>query len=427
MTAPARTRGVTILELVIGIGISAIVLAGSLLLLQQQQHALQAGNQDRILQETARMALGHISANLRAAGFGVDPALVLGFGSQSNVRMERAPGVTFNTTSLQCADANRVTCRDRIDGPDEIVFLSRDPEFGHVLRAAATAGSTALTIQGPLNTPLYPGQILQVACYSNPMTWAYLQVSSLVSPTSTDTVSVPITASANSTFPTQNPLLGDTCFSKVALGPPTTIDTTYYANLQLDAKVFKVDRYRYYVASYQDPLSGTSRPYLMLDQGLSDAGGNAMVSVVTPDVEDVQFAYVFPNSPDTAHQLVGTTAGTAIPAGATGIDLAPVDGFVVYSDPVAPVAAPTRLTHHPANIRLVKVSLVVRAPAPDLRWTFPGNDQIPAALNRPAQAGPAHYRRLLVETSVPLRNLDAQLPYFPTYGFASDQQNPGGG
>jgi type IV pilus assembly protein PilW len=400
-----RQRGVTLIELVVATLVSAIVIAGALALLSSQQRAYQDTASDRGLQDAARLALGAITDNLRHAGMGVDAGLAFDFGDAANLRMDRGPtGLTFSSASLACGAP--VSCRDRIDGPDELAFLARDPAFGKPLRAAATAASGALTLQGPLNSPLRKGQILQVMCYSGNMTWAYLQVSTDVAVTAAATFSVPIESSGNANFPRQNAVLADTCFQTVASSDPGTLFSA--------AKVFKVDRYRYFIASYD------GRPYLMLDQGLS-SGDGPIYDVVAPDVEDLQVAYIY--STAAANQLVGATPGAAVAADPTGVDLAPADGCPVYSDDIA---SPMRLNHHPGNIRAVRVSLVIRTATADPTVTIA---TVPAALNRPDVAGTAGHRRLRVETTAPTRNMDSRAPYFPTFKAAAggDQLNVGGG
>jgi type IV pilus assembly protein PilW len=398
-------RGVTLLELLVATLVSAIVIAGALALLSSQQKAFQSTSSDRALQDAARLALSAVTDSLREAGLGVDPGLAFDFGDAANLRMDRGPtGLLFSAKSLSCATP--VVCRDKVDGPDELVFLSRDPYFGKPLRAAASSVGTTLTLQGPLAAPLHKGQILQVMCFSGSMTWAYVQVASEVAATIAGTFTVNIEASGNANFPRQNLNLADPCFQTYATTDPGTLFSA--------AKVFKVDRYRYYVATYD-------RPYLMLDQGLTDASGNAMLDVVAPDVEDLQAAYILPAAP--ADQLVGATPGTVIAAGSTGIDLAPADGCPIYSDDLL---SAMRTNHHPGNIRAVRVGLVVRSAVADARIT--DGNVLPASLNRPALPAAAGFQRLRVETTVRLPNLDARAPYFPTFQTAgATQLNVGGG
>jgi type IV pilus assembly protein PilW len=429
MVPPAHSsRGFSLIELVIALTISLIVIAGATALLMSTQRTFETTSNDRYLQETARIALGHISSNLRNAGFGVDPALAFDFGKMNNVRMDRAPSnATFSTPSTFGTGLNF----DSTTQPDHIVFFSRDPAFGpHPLLSAASASSSSLTIAGPLNVDLLKGQILLVACYTGNMTWAYVQVSSGVKATSTPTVTIPIVTGAGTTFPQQNAWMADSCFSSIAslLNNVPTPDS-----LSTATEVFKVDRYHYSVVTYDASGNlvawGTAgaRPYLMLEQGLTDATGQAVNTVVSPDVEDLQLSYIFPLDPVTP--LVGAAAGTAISNDDQGINLAPANGCPVYSDPMTPVTALTRLNHHPGNIGAVRVSLVLRTADADV--TYNNSSAIPAAGNRGQIVGPPGYLRLLVDTTVGVPNLSALTPYFPTYSgtvaAGSRQLNVGGG
>jgi type II secretory pathway pseudopilin PulG len=417
MRSPSRLSGFSLVELLIALAASVFVMLGAAVLLKSQYRAFQSSSSERAFQETGRIALDAITTDLRQAGLGVDPGLVFDFGPMANARAAAGPiGSSFATVSLDCGAA--VTCRDSIAGPDELVFLSRDPSFGKPLRAAATATSTTLTVAGPLNTALHQGQILQVICYSGNMPWAYVQVGSSVAASAAATVDIPIAAANGTTFPTQNGLLADSCFSTVASADPATIASA--------AKVFKVDRFRYFIQSYTatgDVVAwGTagSRPWLMLDRGTVDTndGDRAQIDPVAPDVEDLQVAYVFPT--DEVTPVVGATAGALLTSSATGIDLAAA--CPVSSDDIG---GPNRLTHHPGNIRAVQVAVVVRSAEPNLQLNDAAT--LPAALNRPALAAPDGYLRLLLQTSVPVRNLDARAPYYPFYGTGADQLNVGGG
>jgi len=430
-TAP-RPRGFSLIELMVALAISLVVIAGGMGLMVSQVRTFQETAGDRHLQETARIALDHIGNNLRQAGFGVDLALAFDFGPMANVRMDRGPsGVTFATNSYPMGTGGvcgPTLCRDSTVASDEIVFFSRDPAFGpHPLTVAANAGSTSLTIAGPLNVGLQQGQILQVVCYTGDMTWAYVQVAAPPGlPNADGSVTVPITGGGNN-FPQQNNFLGDPCYGTVASMSGGAVVT---ATLTTAAEVFKVDRYHYWIQNY-DPSgnlqpwgSATGRPYLMFDQGLY-SGANLQTSVISPDVEDLQFSFVFPY--DAVTPLVGATPGTAITDDDFGINLAPAAGCPAYSDPTT---SPTRQNHDPGNIGAVQVSVVARTADQDL--TLSNSSTIPAAGNRAAAAGPAGYTRLLVNTTFAVRNLSALSPYFPSYGAApaasgSRELNTGGG
>jgi type IV pilus assembly protein PilW len=408
-----RARGFSLVEMLVALVISSIVIAGAIALMLGTQRHFESTSQDRYLQETARVALGHITSNLRMAGFGVDPAVAFDFGQMANVRMDRAYGnATFSTASFTgqgTVGTCTTLCRDSSEGPDELAFISRDPSFGpHPLTVAANALSTSLTVAGKAD--ILKGQILQVVCYTGNQTWAYVQASDAATYSSgSGTTTIPIVAGGTS-FPTQNAWLADGCFSTVATMNGTVVNPT---TLGSAAEVFKVDRYRYFISSYdssgavQPWGTANTRPFLMLDQGLQDASGPILTPLL-PDVEDLQLSYVFPY--DAVKPVVGATVGVDITNDDAGINLAPANGCPAFSDATA---APSRLSHHPGNLGAVRVSLVVRSSSVDI--TRQNSSTIPAAGNRDATAGAAGYLRELVETTIAIPNLSVQAPYYPTY------------
>jgi hypothetical protein len=138
-------------------------------------------------------------------------------------------------------------------------------------------------------------------------------------------------------------------------------------------------------------------------------------------VEDLQVAYVFPLAP-LGQEVAGATAGTRLDASASGIDLAPAGGPPRYD---TPRLSPLRSSHWPANVRAVRIEVVVRSPNPD-----PQSDDslVPAAGNRPAAAnGAPGHRRMLFQTSVAIPNMESRAPFFPALGTGTDQLNVGGG
>lgn len=421
-------RGYTLVELIIGVVAASFVVAGAVSLLIGQQRRFQTSAADRGLQETARTALAEITGNLRLAGYGVDPPLAFDFGPAASLRMSQAPlitGATVATPGYRC-DAGAVRCRDRIDGPDELVFYSRDPYFGH---QATAVSESSLTIAGPLNVPLYKGQILLVMAEPSAATglWAYVTVNDVVpAAPAAATVTIPLAAAAGDPldFPTQNQALANASFSKPG------------------AMVAKIDRYRYFIrnvdaAGNEQPfLTDFTTPFLMLDQGLSDADGERLTPIA-PDVEDLQLAYQFPNAATPALQLVGgadpnllavgqTGGGAAISADSNGIDLAPASGSPGYGMRISIPPTATQANQHPGNIRAVQVAIVVRQATPDITVQ---DAVVPGSLNRPDIAGRPGYRRLRMQTTVPVPNMDARSPLFITYSqnAGADGINVGGG
>ncbi len=413
MNDPSRARGFTLVELIVGVLVASIVVVFAVGLLTGQVRSYTAGADDRGVQETARIALEDLGSNLRMAGYGIDPAFAFDFGTMANAPMDRAPGgALVRIPGYACTGA--VTCRDGVAGPDELVFLSRSPYFNHALATAPT--TTQLTLRGPLNAPLHRGQILQVACLSGELEWAYVTVGAEVAVNAGASVPVPLADGSGTDFPLQNDWLTRTCFQGGQVA------------------VLKVDRYRYFVGTYdadgtvRDWGTAGAHPILMLDQGLTDATGAAILTPVAPDVEDLQVTYLFPAAQGGgALTAVPPTVGVRLTNGAGGIDLAPAAGIPSYA---TQRTAQSRLTNHPSNLRGVRVAVVVRSA--DRRSTegTTRDNQLPAVGNRAATTAPElGFRHLSFEATFTPRNMDARTPFIPALSTTSgaDNLNVGGG
>jgi prepilin-type N-terminal cleavage/methylation domain-containing protein len=404
----SREGGFTLVELLVAVLVGSLVIAGAIALLSSQHRLFQVTSADRAVQESGRMALEEMTTNLRLAGYGIDPAFAFDFGPLAAARQERAPQSSAVSAASTFSACTLLSCRDSTTGSDEVAFRYRNPAFVRSLASAPTGGNS-ITVAGPLNGALEQGQILQVMCFSGSMLWAYVTVGAPGAPaTNSDTVTIPLASGNGGQFPFQNGYLADGCFGVVA--PRNAPQATFAAA----AKIYKVDQFRYYVQSYDAGGAivangtGGSRPYLMLDTG-TVRSGNPVVRVVSPDVEDLQVAYLFPNS-----------TGANIAAGSSGIDLS--GSGPAFSDTGD---SATRTTQHPGNIRAVVVSVLGRTTMPNSK-VFDAT--MPAAGNRDVAAGPAGYIRQLFETTVATQNLDARGPHFPTYSAtSSDRFSVGGG
>lgn len=413
----SHPRGFTLMEMMVSLLVAAVVVAGALTLLIGQQRTFVASSGDRAAQEAGRVALERLSAELRHAGYGMDPAMAFDFGAAASP-MDRADlpaGVGTVPFGGYACDA-AVTCRDHTDAPDEIVFHFRDPNFGRtVLTDVKAPTASSLQLAGPLNSPLLPGQILQVMCY-DAQRWAYVTVGKRVDASKDPSIDVTLEdpSGGGTDFPWQNQFLLDPCFASK------------------NVSAFKIHRSRYFIETYLPDGRlvpwGTAdgRPYLMLDEGLRDDAGLVVKTVVAPDVEDLQFAYVFPLSPP-ASQVRGATAGVALKNDAAGIDLAPgtIPSIPTYATASRDVP---RTTGHPSNIRSVRVAVVVRQPEADRAIVDP---TLPALLNRDAIQREVNRRRTVFQTSVTIPNMTSRAPSFPSYGqpgvAADEPLNHGGG
>ena len=403
MTARAAPRGFSLMELAVALGVSAVVIAGALTILIGQQRTFKGTAGDRAAQEAGRLALERLTSELRQAGYGLDPGMAFDFGAaespQSTAILQ--PGVGTVRFGGYLCDAP-VACRDKVDAPDEIVFHFRNPVFGKDVQTATHLPSEGeLWLKGPLNAPIRPGQILQVVCYSGTLTWAYVTVNELVPATADPEFKVSLAAPSGfeSDFPAQNKFFTmDGCFAG-------------------EVRAFKIERRRYFIDTYSETGQrvawGTAgaRSYLMVDEGLLDEKGEPIHEVVAQDVEDLQFAYLFPLAPHPT-QVRGDAEGVALKNEAAGIDLAPVTipSIPTYFVPSRDVS---RATSHPSNARAVLVAVVVQQPADDQAVVDP---ELPLLLNRAAIQRVASRRRSVFQTTVTVPNLESRGPTYPTYG-----------
>jgi type IV pilus assembly protein PilW len=412
MTHPhLNSRGFTLIELVVAVAATVILIAGAMTLLIQQQRAYQAGTQDRGLEESGRLALGELTSRLREAGYGVDPPLVFDFGDMDGLELTAVPqgSLRFKAGAYRCATA--VDCRDRIDGPDELVFLTRNPRFS---RPVAAVTPSQITLTGDLATPLHQGQLLQVMCLTGSQVRAYVTVDREVPAVSPQNplspVAVPIVTGAGD-FPDQTDFFTDPCFGSETIA-------------------VKVDRSRYHVATFDaagnEVAWGTpdARPWLMLDTGTFDVDGALIDVPVTPDVEDLQVAYLFPpGDPLEINRVVGAEQGVLASAEAY-----PLTVGIAPPRYDAEPDNPSRLTGNPANIQAVRVAIVVRSPEPDITYATLADRTLPAAGNRPDLLGPVNYRRMRFESTVVVYNMQSRYLAYPMVNTAGGRGfNVGGG
>src|SRR5690349_71236 len=88
-----RSRGFTILELLVGAAVGAVVLAGISMTFISQARQYQIHASRRGVQANARQALAFMGRHLRAAGYGVNPdRAILSWDSYDAAANQQAPG-----------------------------------------------------------------------------------------------------------------------------------------------------------------------------------------------------------------------------------------------------------------------------------------------------------------------------------------------
>jgi type IV pilus assembly protein PilW len=431
-----RPRGFTLTELVVAMTVTVIVMSFVIVAVNAQQKSYYDGQMQRAAQGSARAGLLFLEQKLRLAGYGVDPALAFDFGTY-------AP-----STPPLCPAQNGTCPRDAVNNNDELVFYSRNPNYwvpadptqdprGHAWRIVSVVGGN-LTISARQGDTFPKGQILAAVCRGGRY-YAFMTVGATIPALAADNpnqvVALDPAVPAN---PFRRQDLADQAISGALRAG------CFQGGL---ARLFQVDRYRFHVRPV--PAGGGFAPYLVLDMGV-DLDGNGVVDdrdemLVAEGVEIMQVAYGLanPNLPVLgAGAPIATTAAAAGTFGATTSNTLTTSGFPGAAPPLAedsvyaptsfylyalgPPPDPPRLTDHQANVRQVRVAVVVRSPAPDLRARTPivldaafripnyNLTSVPAWITASAYPGPEDgYMRILAETRVVLPNMTARgMTYF---------------
>lgn len=389
-------RGVTLVELLVGIGVLGIVLASITGAVLSQRKVAVSVELGREMLDNGREALLEIEKGLRMAAFGVDPRVAFDFAHFRCDGDDLITGVN-----------GRQICRDRRDGPDRLSFLARDPHYridplgtngcavdqgcptGQAwhLTARDTTSPPSITVDAREGQRFLAGRVLLVTC-STVARFSMVTVATTTEAEEAGPLRIPL-YEAHATDPTRENALDAACFAAT----PT---------------VFAVDRWHYEIRDYD------GMPWLVLDPGLDlDGDGQDPLAEVdlddllpiAPGIEDLQFAYVLADP-------LGETSPDSNQNGVVGDDSA-----AAAEEPDPSLNAPeyrtaanheTRRNLHPANVRAVRVSLVARSLRPD-RGRL--GDRIPAAENAQRNAEEEvtdELRRALLTTTVATRNMGSR-------------------
>lgn len=464
MANRTRPRGFTLLELMIALAVSSVVIAGVVGAALAQQRAYYGAQRMRAAQSSARTALLFIEEKVRLAGFGMDPALAFDFGVYA------PPAGTCPAEANGCA-------RDSVSDNDELVFYARNPNYwvpndivGNPVGRAwliSNVSSTSMTITAHGGEVFPAGQIVAAVCPGGRY-YAYMTVAATTpaggAPAAAGPLQLPLAASDRTNpfrrqdlavAPGSDPATYFNASVSAFASPPTPS-----ACFTSGARLFQIDRYRFHVR----PVvvggfpGGKIKydPYLVLDMGV-DTNFDGVIDasdelVIAEGVEIMQVAYSMANlalptptvglNPGTVIALTpGLPGSTTIPDEITltaklGVQ---VPASLPLSFQYAPTLQPAdnayaatswysytltqplpttypRQTDSQANIRRVRVGLVVRSPEPDTRapTTVPLDanfrlynlSTVPAWISANAYPGVQDgYERVQVEASVLVPNM----------------------
>ena len=413
-----HSRGFTLIEVAVGAAVALVVIGIVTSTFLSQQRSIQALDLSREASNAARDAMLSMQQTIGRAGYGVDPRYAFDFR-------------TYSCPSWSAASP----CRDRINGPDEIVFVSRDPGYywsgnpTSIIPGCSTAApcsghawpvtsfdSTHVTVTAAAGDTFLKGQIVQMACAkgTNPTMG---RVADNFTAASAGALQLTLEAiAAGNPYRTNIPATHDACFDNPGVS------------------LFLVNLYRYHVAT----LNG--EPWLMLDRGL-DYNRNGVTPEVlsggTPDaadeipiargVEGLQIAYFLRPSttgltaPDNGQDwVVGDTAGTIEEPDPTAT--APVSAWtpsIPTPGPIDQDTAAVRYNLHPANIRGVRIRLTVRSLRQDITQPAPWLGDPPVADGSTAienrndftAVALGRYRRFFSSVTVSTPNLASKDPF----------------
>jgi type IV pilus assembly protein PilW len=427
----ARTaRGFTLLELLVAMGISAVILSSVVLVGTSQVRAYAVGARQRVAQAQGRGALLYLEEQVARAGFGVEPAFAFDFG--------RYTGGPCPTQLAPCP-------RDAVSNSDELVFYARNPSYwvpgdgntadpsGNAWAVTGTSDSS-VTVRARKGQVFLAGQVVLEVCRGAAY-YAYATVAQNTAVKVDGPIDVPL-QNAVATDPFNRPDLA---------APPATGASCFSGGL---ARLFLIDRFRFHVRP--ETVDGNVIPYLVLDQGV-DRNQDGVIDandelLVAEGVENLQVGYLLASSalPTPIVGAAAPIAFAAAPAGdiryapstagssTTANELtvttfpgaAPAFGESVYAPSswvgltVGPPPSPQRLTDHQANIVGVRLALVTRSAATDL--TSPGDTfqplnttAAPAWVTASQVNGRDGYQRALFTSTVMVPNMTAGgLTYF---------------
>jgi hypothetical protein len=349
----------------------------------------------RQMNANGRDASLELGNSIKRAGYGIDP------------------GVAFD---FSCAGQPPGTkCHDSYNATDDLRFYARNPNYVYTPQNAALGcataggclglppgvgpGGTMWTIVGPPTAGLITatlgsldviqrGRTVLALCpdSSHPV---YAVVQGRFQGPGNFGLTIVINSSTTSTS-----LVGDTAFSGCHTG----------------GFLLLVDQYHYFVTTLN---TLNNEPWLVLDTGIDfnnngvlPPGDAADLIPVARGVEDMQVAYMLGpiagTAPDSNHDwVVGNNQTVAVAEEPDPTQARPINGTL-------------NGTMHPANIRGVRITFVVRSPIPDRSFStlFLGDPAVKFENRSDVSAiALGQFRRMPITLSAATRNMGSANPY----------------
>lgn len=418
-----KERGLTLVEILVALAVLGMILASvyGIAILQQRSYAVQG---DIVLaQQNARRVIHTLESLIRNAGFGVDPPIAFDFSYYC------CQGGFINPDTCPSPSAPPA-CRDRINAPDEIVFLQRDPNprtWGRV--ANISVGADGALSEAEVCFPgsvteagIRRGTILLFMCDGAAGIYNYVVVDTVDEAGPHSIRITPYNSTQRTVTNLVHPGTSDTFMGNAVV----SFDNSCFQNVPgvcasppvSGPWVFPIRLWRLYIHVEDvdhDGIDIEDPHFLMLDPGTvnPDTGHYERIPVAQ-DVEDIQVAYILERAKnDPVRGVTGEEEGVQEepnPNDYTGCEAYPTY-FEERKYYTIPLNDPCRTNNTlPANIRGIRITLVMRTPErdPDLIGVDKPSLQNPIENRRGMDASAARaypFRRIVLSTTIFLPNM----------------------
>jgi type IV pilus assembly protein PilW len=376
--AMRRRRGFTLIELIVGLAVAAVVLAAIAAAIIAMNGVFQANGVTKTTVESGRASLAYLERTLPKAGYGIPPEFAFDFNLIAGVAQkdnELGPAGAFVT--------------------DDLAYRYRDPTYMRFGAIDSTFGTITLEGADTFGINIKQGQTLMVSCIGSAQKYIMVRTTAAVVPADT-TAQV---AAYGAPFPVAN----DACMQG-------TGSSAAFVMLVHEMRVRVI------------PLAPGNRPFLVVNHNLQNLND---FDVLAPDVENFQVAYIM-NQPSPAlapaPPVVDATATNpnwiiGDEVGAPPPDLPnPAAVKPLYTDSYS---IPARFNAHPANIRGVRVMVTLRSKAPmpnQAVGTFPKE-----TIGNFTWTGPADgFYRLTLSSQAMAPNMASRGLMTPSYADSAD-------
>ncbi|HEY3448057.1 MAG TPA: prepilin-type N-terminal cleavage/methylation domain-containing protein [Myxococcales bacterium] len=384
-SAARHARGFTLIELLVGTVVSSIVVLGVASAFVGINASYQSESKIKVAVENSRNAQVYLERTVHMAGYGIDPRYAFDFSTGSLGTSYGGLKDNFPATPTTFAT-------------DDLAFRYRDPSYMRRGIITSSGNKISLDTAASFGVSLRTGQVMVVAC-ANGGEYVVVKTTEPKAATEREIATTPYSTPFSSSVPN--------C-------------TTNGANTPDAAFVFLLYELRLRVKLYDN------KPYLVAFNSF-DNPDTADFVVIAAGVENFQVAYVM-NRPLPAPDA---PSGVTVPDSSTNSNwIIPDVSGEGLPDPGAdaplyatPNLDPPRYSKHPANIRAVRVTMVVRNSSTLANLKYPRTD-----IENQAKFGADDgYFRTVISTTISTPNMKSRAFFVPAVGDIASGLNIGGG